>query len=772
MNLPRLGRRERLPGVLVCVVACGLAAACRADLPAPLAGSGLAVVPADAAFLSATLRGREQFDRFVKSNAYAALKALPAVRRALESAAEQRSMPGNPLSMVDTFLQLPENAQAADLLADMVATDTFVYGEPSCVAFARLARKLAAVLQDIGARANLPVDDDMEILEETDDDGEADARPRSRAVRCQVEVDVDPAERQQRLLVQTLVDNIDLIVMPDVVWGFTTTKPDVARAQITRLEGMAKATLGDGADGPAVARRQLAGGEFLVLTVPGEALPWGEVERGIDDAAGDIDGFEEVFATLRSLDLCVAVGVVGDRVILSLGDGTDHLDKLAVGGAATRLLSTPALAPLLAHAGKPLTAVSYLSEAMMKALAQSADDMRDQMQDQFDALERMISPGIPDEAMEEAEATLERAATAMAERLPVPGAWTGFSFLTDAGYEGYAWDWSTNQPVDGGRRLDILEHTGGAPLAVAVTRVKSDPGVLDDLTALTGGLFGVLGKVLDREGGDFREFAARFGPLGDRLVAVVRDKLVPALADGQMGFVIDAKSRTKKPQRDLPGTAEPLPLPEAAIVLPLADAALFRDGLSDLFELGDDTVAAARDLDPDAVPDGYEVPDPEKAKVEAGTVWSFPLPESGLDDQVRPAIGVGEKSAVFSLVPKQAARLLAAAKLETGAQLATFEEPLAAAAAIDVAGVVDALKPWVVYVARYRAASDPDGSVDADTELAAADETAGTKEILEHVDVVAEVAKCLRAAVAETTVREGALVTHWRNIIRDLPAKP
>ena len=85
-----------------------------------LTDGAVAVVPADAAFLSATLRAREQYDRFVKSNAYAALKELPAVRRALDSLEEQRSLPGSPFSMAETFMQLPENEQALDVLADMV----------------------------------------------------------------------------------------------------------------------------------------------------------------------------------------------------------------------------------------------------------------------------------------------------------------------------------------------------------------------------------------------------------------------------------------------------------------------------------------------------------------------------------------------------------------------------------------------------------------------------------------------------------------------------
>jgi hypothetical protein len=346
--------------------------------------------------------------------------------------------------------------------------------------------------------------------------------------------------------------------------------------------------------------------------------------------------------------------------------------------------------------------------------------------------------------------------------------------MTDLGYEGYAWDWSKSRTLDGSKRLDLLEHSGGAPVAVLVGRLAADPTLLDDLAAfVTGGW-----QLLDRHvlAGADRDraatVAARLAPLGEKFSTALRTKLVPALADGQVGLVIDSKTKVKRPHRDLPASADQLPLPEPAIVLPLRDAKLFRDGLSDVFALSDELVDTLEAIDPDAVPDGYRVPDPEKTKVEAGSIWSFALPRSGLDDAVRPAIGVGERVAVFSLVPKQAGRLLAGNRLETGAQLTTFEEPLAAGAALDFAGLVDTLEPWIAYLARYGSMQQRDGVVDAAAELSAADENEQAKDALRHVDVVLDVARCLRAAVAETAVQNNATVTHWRNVIRDLPAKP
>jgi hypothetical protein len=235
--------------------------------------------------------------------------------------------------------------------------------------------------------------------------------------------------------------------------------------------------------------------------------------------------------------------------------------------------------------------------------------------------------------------------------------------------------------------------------------------------------------------------------------------------------VFDSKGRTKRLQGELPPSAEPLPLVEPAVVVSLDDPKLFREGLSDLFALGDELTEALRQMDPGSVPEGYRIPEPEKAKVDEGSVWSWKLLNSRLDEQIRPAIGVGEQVAVFSMAPKQAGRMLVESRLETASQLAKFDEPLASAMAFDVAGVIDALEPWVTYLTRYGCVQERDGVVDPEVELTAADENQQAKEVLEHVRVVLAAAKSLRAAAAETSFQGDALVTHWQNVIRDTPAK-
>jgi len=148
---PTAPRRPVLAGLAATLVAL-IGGSASAAPPAGLAGGGVAAVPADAAFLISSLRLKEQYDGLVESNAFASIRELPAVKRAFDSWEEQREMPGSPVSMFLTFLELPENEQAVELLTDMVSTDTFVYGEPSCVAFVTLLRKLSQAQQAMAAR--------------------------------------------------------------------------------------------------------------------------------------------------------------------------------------------------------------------------------------------------------------------------------------------------------------------------------------------------------------------------------------------------------------------------------------------------------------------------------------------------------------------------------------------------------------------------------------------------------------------------------------------
>jgi hypothetical protein len=772
VGLASIRVRRLLATVLAATVATGQAAAAP---PAALAGSGVATVPADAAFLFSSLRLREQYDTLVASNAFAAIRDLPAVKRALDSWNEQKEMPGSPVSMFLTFLELPENEQALGLLADMVARDTFVYGEPSCVAFAKLLRVLQQVQQAQQAGAML---EDLEIIEDEDLEaavGGGRIVPVNRQLGG-LDLDVPVGAGQAEALLDALADNLDLLVVPDVVWGFKTEKQEAGEFQVKRLEVLGRMLV---EMNPALAgsleRKKIPGGELVTFTLDGGLIPWDDIAVDLADELEGSEQLDKVLDRIRDLDLVVALGIVGDWVILSLGDSVDHLQKLVLPGAkGESLVETKPFTPLRADAAEKLTTIWYVSESLAEALAAKAEDI-DPLMAAFAAGLRNNADLSPAE-QEQIAALMQRARDEYTAFFRDPAPWLSYSFLTKEGYEGYTWDWANNLPLDGGKRLGLLDHAGGDPAAVAVTRLKLNPArtaAAAELVADAWQLF------LEHEGpeldDDRREkvdaFKEDIASLGRKLAATLGTKITPAIGGGEIGLLLDAQGRTERLQQDLPASKEPLPLFEPAIVLPLADRELFLDGLNDVFALGDELVEAIRRFDPETVPAGYQIPAPEKTKVEGGAVWAFAISEAGLDEQVKPAIAVGEKAVAFTLVPGQAGRILPQRKLETATELSTFATPLAAAAAVDFPAVVDAIEPWIVYLTRYGCVQQREGWVDADEELTADDETEEASEALEHVDVVLEAARCLKAAVAETAVRDDATVTHWRNIIRDMPKR-
>lgn len=760
---------------------------------------GVAMIPRDAAFVSATLRLQEQIDLVLRSNAFASIRKLPAVVQALEQFEEQKLQPGSPLSMLDTYLQLPENQQAVELLRDMVSTDTFLYGEPSCITFLELVQKVqqaqnaANVLQMSrgGVPGSIEIDrlelDRLEMDDDDDDDAEDDDGssvdrglkivPVRRQVAEIEEFELSAAgtgeQLTARMVLQALADNADKIVVPDLVWGFKTAKPEVATSQIKRIEVLLKlVTQTNPAFADALERKKIAGGDVVTLTIDGGLVPWGQMLRdqdGLDD-----DDLEKVRRKLGDLDLVIALGLIGDRVILSIGDSADHLGKLVVaGGGGEGLASTKPFEPLREHRNERITGISYVSEALARAAAPSAADL-EQLAELSDTL--ADSAGLPEGAAREAREMLGKMAAGYKRRLPIPGPALGYSFLTDQGYEGYGWDWTRNGVLDGSKRLDLLGHTGGSPLLSIVTRAKTPPDQFDDFVDWGSMAWSFFRKNLlvkadedDRE--RFEQASQQFVPLAERLVATLRTKILPAVADGQAAFVVDGKEKVTRLQNSIPASAEPLPIVAPAFAVKLDDPKLFRDGLSDLFALADDLVEEVRTLNPESVPEGYRIPEPSKSKVDGGALWSFAVPQAGLDDQIEPTIGIGEDVAVFSILPKQASRMLVRAPQTTGAELSRFEEPLAVAAAADVAGFVDLLEPWVEYVARVGVLQQRNGFVDSDATIGPDGDDDRMRDILRHAGVVLDALRCFRVTVGEASTRSDATVTHWRNSIRDLPAE-
>ncbi len=711
---------------------------------AQAADLGIGLIPDDAAFLASTLRGREQYDRIATSNAFASLKELKSVAKALDELAKQQTQPGNPMALAMMMMQMPDNQEAIALLQDMVATDTFVFGTSSWVTVSKLFKKLQSAQQ----AANIAT-----ITKGTD-----------------LEIDTDTT--LNRLIAETLAANTDQIVIPDLVWGFHTTQVDAAKKQLERIDGFATSMaqsqpmLAD-----AVARKKIGNGDFITVTIKPDPnlikMAMSNVVK-FDDMEEEL---EKILKRVGELEIVVALGIVKEHVVLSIGGGTEHLQ--AMGSTGGSLLDTKPFKVVRDATEKPLTSIWYRSQKLAKAWETSPEDI-----EQAKKLAAAVAEAneLTPEATTEAEELVGELLEGYASRMPEAGPWLAYSYLTDTGYAGEEWNWAKNIPWNGSMPLS-LDHFGGDPFAVIALRTKTDPEQFEAFVNWADSLRQFVSNAIAATGDDdvqegFKTFDEKIVPLGKELTNTVREKFVPALKNGQFGLVLDGKASTTKLQASLPASTEPLPLIEPAIVLSLDDEILFREGLSDIFALSDKLLAVIREIDEDIIPSEYRIPDPEEKDTGSGSLWTFALPESGLDEQIQLSIGVGKNAAVFSFTPTQAARILAGSPLEVeGANYHESSENLAAAAILDWVAFANVIEPWATYVIRCGGVQQEQGRLDPDSTIGTDSETDEVTDALEQLATIFDVFRCLKSATAKTSIEEDATVTRWQNRIEDLPAK-
>ena len=702
---------------------------------------GIGLIPDDAAFLASTLRGREQYDRIVASNAFASLKELKSVAKALDELAKQQTQPGNPMAIAMMMMQMPDNQEAIALLQDMVATDTFVFGTSSWVTVSKLFKKLQSAQQ----AANIAT-----ITKGTD-------------------LEIDAESTLNQLLAETLAANTDQIVIPDLVWGFRTTQVDAAQKQLERIEtfvtGMAQAQpmLAD-----AVVRKEIGNGDFITVTIKPDPTLLKMAMSNVVKFTDMEEELEKIMNRINELQIVVALGVVKEHVVLSIGGGTEHLQ--AMGSTGGSLLDTKPFKVVRDATEKSLTSIWYRSQKLAKAWETSPEDI--EQAKKFAAAVAKANDLTP-EATAEAEELVGELLEGYASQMPEAGPWLAYSYLTDTGYAGEEWNWAKNIPWDGSTPLS-LDHFGGNPLAVIALRTKTDPKQFEAFVNWTDSLRKFVSNAIASTGDDdvqegFKTFDEKIVPLGEELTNTVREKFLPSLKNGQFGLVLDGKATTTKIQADLPSSSEPLPLIEPAIVLSLDDDKLFREGLSDIFALSDKVLSVIREIDEDDnIPSEYRIPDPEEQEVEEGNLWTFALPESGLDEQIQLSIGVGKNAAVFSFTPTQAERILTSSPLQLEGD---FSQNLAAAAILDWVAFANLLEPWATYVIRCGGMQQEKGRLDPDSTIGPDSETEEVTDALKQLATIFDVVRCLKSATAKTSIEEDATVTRWQNRIEDLPAK-
>ena len=249
-------------------------------------------------------------------------------------------------------------------------------------------------------------------------------------------------------------------------------------------------------------------------------------------------------------------------------------------------------------------------------------------------------------------------------------------------------------------------------------------------------------------------------PLVARFDRVTREKLIPALADGQSAIVFDADIASKQWHNEMPASFAPLPMLEFGLVLGVSDAEKLVAAMTDYRQIINDAIDVVRQHHPDDVPAGVEFPGPTASESSAGKLYVWQLsPELGLDAQIAPSGAVGDHVAAFATSPAMAERLLA-------------EHPLAG---------VDELGPATSRAPYWPESTLPNSSPPSSRGWSTASGTTPAaptatrratpptcKQLLGQVHVGLQILQCFRGAWSETYRDGDAWVTHSVSRFADL----
>jgi hypothetical protein len=715
----RIMRLHRLALALAVVALAGPARA--AD---PVPDSSLKMIPADASFYSTSLRLGEQMDQFVKSTAFAKLRALPAVKVALEKFHEDAGKPDNPAGQMLQMLKDPANVELVELLADMPRQEMFIYGGPTW------ARLIPVLLDANWAQQIAPV---------------------KALISGQ-----DASKAQARAALQIFNAAADKIEFPELVLGFKLTKAAPAVAQLKRLETLlTQMTANNPQLKGRVKRTKVGGADAVTFSVDGsmvplDQIPWSDYEEHEGQ-------FQKLRVRLKTLTLTVSLLVKNDYLMLTVGPHAGVAETLGKGPGLT---SRSELAPVIKFADRNPVAISYISKALATGSSTTGENMLGMLDMVKDGLDKV---GLTEKRRLAIDKDLKRLISEVIASLPKPGATVAVSFFSDHGQETYVYNYGTSPDDATPKLLSILEHLGGSPLIAIAGRVNDPtPGYRNFanwIKTIYGHLDGAAKELApEQQYQQFQQGMEQIVPYVKRFDEITGDQFMPALGDGELALALDGKWSSKQWFEGLDQAGKDLPLLELGIVRSVADGAKLLKAFQMYRDLVNDVLTKVKETTGQDLMEGG-LPKPESKKVAGGTVYFWPLPPAGQDKQVQPNFGLASRLYAVSLSTKHTERLLTSTPLTIGGGPLNDTRPALAAAVVDFGGFVKAIRPWIEQVALPMALEQmPDNAPPG----------VGKKDIPAQVKTMLDVLGCLRTYTSVTYKEGAATVTHSELVIRDL----
>jgi hypothetical protein len=697
--------------------------------------SSLALIPADVAFYSTSLRNKEQLERITRSNAFKVLRSLPIVKEGIAKAMEHIGKEGGPLEHYKKFTENAENKELVSLLADAASHEIFCYGGKNWDQF-------FTVYMETYLGVSLAPFEAL-LAGKFSPDEQNKARMRGALLALQ----------KHRTKIKT----------PETVFGFKLSQPKKVVAQLDRLEKLIEGVAGaQPMIKERVKRVKAAGGDFISVALDGTLIPWDNVPLGeIEENKGE---FDNLIKQLKETKLTVSLGVKGNYLLLGFTSAVDDLARFGAGSKS--LADRDEMKPLAKYSDKPIASIGYSSKALAgSAVGEGGNYFDVVVKTLKDALNKAE---LKEERKKAIAKDLDEMAKSVTREKPIYGAQMGFSFLTPTGSESYGYHYEV-----GAKFKDVScklqNHFGGNPIFAAAFAFNVDgtgyAKGIDFIKKMYGHAEAAFLDMADDDAKDkYKQATKGIFPLLKQLDDATRNQLIPALKESGLGIVVDAKWSSKQWHRDLPAMPKAMPMLEFGMLLGLSDPKKFSAALKEYRTTLNELYAKIRESTPagDNIPE-FKIPAAETEKVKSGSLHFYPIPEeAGLDKQVQPVMGLGKRLAVFCMSKMHAERLLNDTPLKaTGGPLA-HKGNLVGVFVLNGPAFLDAIEPWIEFGVQQGVGASVE---DAKTAKVMIDG------ILKQVRTGIKVLKAFKSFTGVSYVENDAIVSHSESVFKDVPAE-
>ncbi|MCU0712344.1 MAG: hypothetical protein MUC43_09805 [Pirellula sp.] len=509
-------------------------------------------------------------------------------------------------------------------------------------------------------------------------------------------------------LFEKWIGELEELKFPTMVFGAKFQDEDLAITKVDQIEALIQLPL------MATGQPQLQGivkrvddsrGSRLSVTINGKLIPWDAIPTNEEFDEEMLDDLRDV---LEDKNITLTIGMLDKYFVVALSETTK--DLLSLGNGDT-LLSHPDFAPVVAMSDKQLTMASYTSDVFGEANWNAQfNGFFSKLFSQTASTGRLFldSESEVHDLLDDIESDVEWMDTEIAKVIPPFKGQTMLSFLTDDGWELLQYNRTPDFFLQSDEPLSGLNHVGGKPLMMAVTKFANHPEYFQLMRKIVQRAKSRLDEALEMDLSEIdidedqqseaKEIVDRVYPLLERVANAYENLIAPSLT-GEHGVVwTSGNLKAKQWFQGMPESDELLPLPEFSWISGIKDRDSLIKGGKEIYGVFDSVLELAREMDPNSVPEGYTIPRPEKSTEKSGIKYGYPIPEDcPVPADLMPHVLLSDDLLVLGYSKSTTNLLAGSSAVEVGKSVFSSESKLASASYIDIGRVFQSFGPWIRY---------------------------------------------------------------------------